>query len=183
MTSDAIDLLEKLIRSDDVGIEFGSGRSTVWFCERVGYLFSVETDPAWYEWTRQALLSKNLNNFTFECVSMEEVEKTPEKYVNFFIKYRDNSFDFALIDGKLRAEATKTVLKKIKVGGLLIIDNINRYIPTETKAPASIGMLGVPSSNLWAEIYAELASWRCLHTSNGVCDTNIYIKQSKDSCV
>ena len=152
LTPDAISLIEKLIRSNDVGLEFGSGRSTVWFCERVGHLLSVETDPAWYEWTKGALRSKNLTNFTYECVTVREIEKHPEKYVNFFIKYGDNAFDFALIDGKLRAEVTKNVLRRIKIGGILIIDNVNRYIPTKTNAPASVGMRGEPVSKLWAEI-------------------------------
>jgi len=180
LTSEANSLLARLICDDDVGVEFGSGRSTVWFCERVGHLLSVETDPEWYEWTKRRLQSKNLNNYTYECITGSELEANPEMYINFFEKYEYESFDFALVDGKFRGETSKNIMKKIKPGGLLIIDNVNRYIPTITHAPASVGVHGNAVSDLWSDIYDELAGWRCLNTSNGVCDTNIYIKRTID---
>jgi putative heme iron utilization protein len=42
LTKEAILLLERLLRPDDIGLEFGSGRSTIWFAERVEKLISIE---------------------------------------------------------------------------------------------------------------------------------------------
>jgi len=48
ITKDAISLLNELIKSTDVGLDFGSGRSTKWFATRCQYLFSIENNLEWY---------------------------------------------------------------------------------------------------------------------------------------
>ena len=45
-TFDAVARLDGLIRSDWRMVEFGSGKSTLWFAERVASLHSIEHDPA-----------------------------------------------------------------------------------------------------------------------------------------
>jgi len=48
LTQMAVKILESWLKPNDVGAEFGSGRSTVWFAKRVPSLISVENDPNWY---------------------------------------------------------------------------------------------------------------------------------------
>lgn len=48
-TSAAIRLLDPLLRPADLGAEFGSGHSTIWFAKCVAAPTSVERDDHWYE--------------------------------------------------------------------------------------------------------------------------------------
>ena len=48
LTRAMIENLDTWLRPDDVGLEFGSGRSTIWFAQKVGHLTSVEHHPGWY---------------------------------------------------------------------------------------------------------------------------------------
>jgi hypothetical protein len=48
LTKQAVHFLSQTLRADDVGIEFGSGRSTIWFARRLRHLISVENNPLWY---------------------------------------------------------------------------------------------------------------------------------------
>ena len=49
LTKDSVQLLEQLLLKSDVGVEFGSGRSTHWFLSKIASLTSIETNQAWYE--------------------------------------------------------------------------------------------------------------------------------------
>ena len=48
LTPDMIKILDSWLCPADVGLEFGSGRSTSWFAARVKHLTSVEHNPEWY---------------------------------------------------------------------------------------------------------------------------------------
>jgi hypothetical protein len=52
LTAQAISLLDGLLRPIDVGLEWGSGRSTAWFGQRISALTSIEHDALWGESTR-----------------------------------------------------------------------------------------------------------------------------------
>jgi len=49
ITRDMINILETWLRPTDIGLEFGSGRSTSWFASRVSHLTSVEDNSEWYQ--------------------------------------------------------------------------------------------------------------------------------------
>lgn len=47
LTRSANEILNSWLTKSDIGLEFGSGRSTLWFAKRMAYLTSVEHDPVW----------------------------------------------------------------------------------------------------------------------------------------
>ena len=49
ITYDSIKILDDLISKNDIGVEFGSGNSTVWLGKRMHSLTSVEHDKKWYK--------------------------------------------------------------------------------------------------------------------------------------
>ncbi|MFG0285835.1 MAG: hypothetical protein ACF8R7_15575, partial [Phycisphaerales bacterium JB039] len=61
----AIDFLEQALRPSDVMVEFGSGRSTRWFSQRVGRLVSVEHHRGWYEKVRGQLDGHGVTNVAY----------------------------------------------------------------------------------------------------------------------
>jgi predicted O-methyltransferase YrrM len=165
LTPAAIGLLESLLRPADRGVEFGSGRSTAWFARRVAALTSVEHDERWYETVTATLRARGLRNVDYILAPGDQP-----------VERGDESIDFALVDGHYRDYSAKFILPKIKPGGMLIIDNVNWYLPCQSKAPNSRTAALGPQTPVWGEVAAELAGWRSIWTSSGVWDTAIFIK-------
>ena len=59
----SIRIFEKYLSNDIQLIEWGSGRSTSWYAEKCGKVFSVESDDYWYRETLRLLNKKSLKNF------------------------------------------------------------------------------------------------------------------------
>ena len=178
LTPAAIRLLESLLRPDDQGVEFGSGRSTVWFAQRVRALTSVEHDEQWYAAVSAQLKDDGLTNVDYILAPGDQpMERGGESaYARTALAFPDASVDFALVDGHYRDYSAKFVLPKLKPGGLLIIDNVNWYLPCRSAAPNSRTAASGPATPVWAEVGRELAGWRSIWTSSGVWDTAIFIK-------
>ncbi len=49
MSPQAVAWLDAFLRPSDIGLEFGSGRSTVWFARRAAALTSVEHKQDWHK--------------------------------------------------------------------------------------------------------------------------------------
>lgn len=178
LTKQASEILQSWLGETHAGLEWGSGRSTIWFARRVAKLTSVEHDPSWYRKVKKTLSECGITN-TKLCLyeiplKLDEGQSNP--YVAIADSFPDNSLDFALIDGVFRNECALAVLKKIKSCGLLIIDNVNLFLPSHSYSPNSRTEQDGPSSQKWRLLADLLSEWRCIWTSNGVTDTAIWIK-------
>ncbi|MDX9863708.1 MAG: class I SAM-dependent methyltransferase [Anaerolineaceae bacterium] len=177
LTPDANDILDSCLCKEDRGIEFGSGNSTVWFAKRVAFLDSVEHQANWYEKIAQMLDEARLDNVRYH-LHARDADDNPDAsgYVRIADSFALGSLDFALVDGIYRAHCVRAVIDKLKPGGLLIIDNVNLYLPCESMAPNSVPVDGKPVTPVWQEVYDVIHLWRTIWTSNGVSDTAIFIK-------
>lgn len=179
LTPDAIRLLESMLRKSDRGVEFGSGRSTLWFAQRVGQLTSIEDDPRWYAAVSARLKSRGLVNVEYLLKPADQpLDESGEssEYARTALTFADASVDFALIDGQYRGEATRLMMPKIKPGGLLIIDNINWYLPSRFGAPGPTPVALRPEGAHWQQLAKDLAQWRTIWTGSGVWDTAIFVR-------
>ena len=59
MTKESIRLLNQLITPHDIGVEYGSGRSTFWFAKRCKHLTSFENNKKWYDIVSKKITSLN----------------------------------------------------------------------------------------------------------------------------
>jgi predicted O-methyltransferase YrrM len=182
LTEPAVLFLETWLKPGDVGLEWGSGRSTVWFARRVGHLVSVEDNREWFDLVGAMLANDNLgarvDRRYVPCDLAEQDEPDSHPYADVTSKIADRSLDFALVDGNIRAACFRNVLPKIKPGGLLILDNANRYVPnyvggrfTTVHQP-----LARPFSKLWEELIARVESWRSVITTDGIWDTRFWVR-------
>ena len=178
LTPAAIGLLRSLLRPSDRGVEFGSGRSTLWFARRVAALASVEHDERWHDAVSAGLEAEGLGNVDY---TLAPGDKPAERggdsaYARVALSFPDAGLDFALIDGHYRDYSAKFILPKIKPGGMLIIDNVNWCLPCRSTAPNSRTAALGPATPTWAEVAEELSGWRSIWTSSGVWDTAIFIR-------
>lgn len=170
LTRDAIAILKSLLKKSDLGLEWGSGRSTAWFAARVQHLISAEDNPEWHQIVTEKLKKLDLNNTDYYLMT------EPASYIDIVNKFQAYSLDFALVDGSYRDDCAIGVVEKIKLGGVIIIDNVNWYLPSESYSPNSRTYEIGAASEKWQKFLDLVKDWRVIWTSNGVTDTAFFIK-------
>jgi predicted O-methyltransferase YrrM len=178
LTPEAVRLLGSMVRPSDVGAEFGSGRSTLWLARRCAHLISVEHDESWHAKVSSALADRGMTHVDYQCHPYDEPDATGDRsaYARVAQALADESLDFALVDGVYRDHVALFLLPKIKPGGLLVIDNVNWFLPSATLSPASVPPSAAPATAAWEQAAATLAQWRRIWTSCGIWDTAIFVK-------
>ncbi len=177
LTPPAIRVLDGALERRFWGLEFGSGRSTLWLARRVGRLISVEHDPLWYEKVKKNLAYYEIGNVDYHLVPRDPDDAPPPPaYVRVADLVPDGELDFALVDGIYRDLCVLAVLPKLRRGGFVVIDNINRYLPSASRAPYSRRPEDGPAGEGWRQVAERLAGWKVFWSSNGVFDTAIYYK-------
>jgi hypothetical protein len=135
LTPGAVDYLGAHLTSDMNALEFGSGRSTVWFAAKVGHLLSVEHNAQWFARIDGELTHRNCVNVDYRFVPLDHPESEPErphynplpKYVAVATIQPDESLDLVVVDGHYRSSCIAAVLTKLKPGGLLLVDDANMW--------------------------------------------------------
>lgn len=117
----AIKILEEHLRShpDAKVLEYGSGRSTIWFAQRTRNLYSVEHHEGWYHKVLE-IAEEAIDCHPFHYFLLE----TP--YYEFSYEFEDAFFDIILVDGRNRKGCVAHCLTKLKPGGLLMLDDSER---------------------------------------------------------
>jgi len=174
----ANEILDSYLTKSDIGLEFGSGRSTIWFAKRISHLTSVEDNENWVANVREMLNKTNTQNVDYKFLPNdgEEDNGSDVEYVRVIDNFEANSLDFCLVDGSFREFCTLNVIEKIHPGGLLIIDNVNWYLPSNTYSPFSRSLADGPKNPIWNEVANRLSNWRKIWISSGVTDTAFFFK-------
>lgn len=178
LTKSANRILARRLQSHHLGLEFGSGRSTLWIARRVGHLTSVEHDPAWAKKVSEMLNSAGLTNVDYLLNEADcgDAGAAGSEYVRALDRFGPQSLDFVLVDGIYRADCALGATEKLRPGGLLIIDNVNWYLPCSSCAPNSRRADQGPVNEKWLEFESRVADWARDWTSSGVTDTAIFHK-------
>ncbi len=124
----AIAYIERELRPEFVGFEWGSGRSTIWFARRVKHITSVEGRRAWFDevarWLAKDALAERVTLRLAEVTSEHNFSPMEiERYATVIDGMVDGSLDFIVVDGHFREACLRRVGNKLRPGGLLIIDN------------------------------------------------------------
>ncbi|RMB57952.1 class I SAM-dependent methyltransferase [Dokdonia sinensis] len=176
ITPEAIAILDEMLTKEDVGVEFGSGKSTAWYAKRMKHLTSVEDHEGWYNAVKKQFETLGLNNvdYLFKSAQGQPEQSDYCKVMNDFEK---NSLDFIVVDGKHRDILALEAIDKLKVGGVLLLDDSQRYLAHTTVAPYAVGDTASNMTDNWKNFQNRIKAWRMIWTSNGVSDTAIFIKK------
>ncbi len=173
LTPQMVEILESWLRPTDLGLEWGAGRSSVWFARHMQHLISVESDPEWYARVKEMLASQGLTN-----VDLHHRTEDAE-YIGIADGVAAESLDFVLVDGMLaRDQCALHAIPLLKHGAILVIDNINWYLPNNSHAPGSrrAGDSSRPDAAGWDDYSNRVSTWRRILTTNGVTDTALWVK-------
>jgi hypothetical protein len=148
ITLQAKSLLEKYLKKSDRVFEYGGGGSTLFLLPLVAELITVEHNAEWFQRLSELIGQSGFKNWQGFYVPPQKAEplvladkSDPAHYVsadpefsgyNFFAyasaidSYPDDYFAAVLVDGRARPSCAAHALRKIRRGGLLVIDNIER---------------------------------------------------------
>lgn len=170
---DAVDICNQLLRAEDIVIEYGSGRSTIWLAKRCNSLTSVEHNHNWYMSVRGQISSYNISNIDLIYAPLgETVTKNEELYLEPLTRLEAESIDIVIIDGKRRALTALNSISKLKHGGVLIIDDSHRYFPERSNGKIP----NILDKEIWESVFNLIKDWRSLRTSDGLHATDFYFK-------
>jgi predicted O-methyltransferase YrrM len=179
LTRDMNQLLESWLRPHHAGLEFGSGRSTLWLAARVGRLTTVEHDGAWQERIRSRLAGRRLTAIVDYRLHVDGASGgAGTRYAAVAAEFAAESLDFVLVDGMCRDQCALASIALLKHGGLLIVDNVNWYVPRKEKSrsPNSRSLADGYASESWKEFHERVQDWQSIWTSDGVTDTAAWFK-------
>ncbi|HLY41333.1 MAG TPA: hypothetical protein VKR52_08965 [Terracidiphilus sp.] len=185
LTASAITAIQGLLKPSDIGFEFGSGRSTIWLGGRVRLLYSVEHAPSWYARVRDELERVNLSHKVKYHLAADSgqigndfVAPDNHPYLKTLAEMPDDHFDFVLVDGMMRLCALRLAVRKVKPGGILILDNADRYLPNlyQEGYTTVVQQRDRPKDDQWTSTWAELSRWRGFSTTDRINETRFMIK-------
>lgn len=184
LTPDAIRYLSTNLGSKFAGLEYGSGRSTTWFAKRVGSLISMEHNPEWYERVKSEISHLGLSNTSYyqkpkPDTNLPLTEALVSDYVTVVSNLKEESLDFALIDGVSRPACAIHAIPLLKKGGLLIIDDANHYLPSSSTAPNSRSIKEGALNAEWQKVEDMISGWKSFWFGNGIKETAVFIKPSE----
>lgn len=176
LVAGAVNFLEQWLLPSDNVLETGSGRSTLWFAKRTSYVLSIEHNEKWYEEIKRKIQDININNidYFFESISYE-YDPLTSGYLKRVSDLVDNYFDLVLIDGKLRGHCALIGLQKLKNNGIMVIDNVERYIFIGSKTPESIKDESQMTEE-WIKFKELTSDYRKILFDNGITVTMMIFK-------
>jgi len=168
LTPTMVRFLDGWLKPTDVMVEFGSGRSTAWFAQRVGRLISIEHHQGWHGQVTEKLKAKGLDRLVTYTLAPDE----PTAYVAAAQAGLGAArADVVLIDGNHRWACAMWALGVVKPGGLIVIDDAQRYLRSPFNTPPAFGTHRELQRPEWGEFTERTKAWRRSCTTSGVTDT------------
>jgi hypothetical protein len=150
----SLPVIDDLLEPGFQGFEWGTGRSTLWFAERVAHLTSVESDADWADRVRRWLDEMTPSgkvDLRLIAIPVRHDFTTDQVagYLAPISEFSDHHFDFIVVDGLFRRECLGAARPKLKPGGYLIVDNADLPEIAEALASLSGCRVGVFSNGIW----------------------------------
>lgn len=101
--------------------EYGGGGSTLWFLDQGAKVVTVEHNE---EWASQ--LRSTVGETAAWSLREVDISSNPEDYISAVDAEPDASFDLIVVDGRHRVRCASRAITKVKAGGRLVLDDVDR---------------------------------------------------------
>ena len=142
--------IESVLPKGAFVFEWGMGASTVWMAKLGCHVISLELDHDWFL-AIEEILEKEKLDASIYCFGMSN---DYDKYADYILKYDDNLFDLVLIDGRNRCRCLANARSKVKVGGMLCLDNSERE-----EYQKAVALLDTWNGYTWGDFGWETTVW------------------------
>lgn len=115
-----IDELAELVGPGTRVFEFGGGGSTLWFLDRGCEVVTVEHVTAWSE-----RLASLVTSDRWELLD-RSTEGGYDDYIGAILQYPEDTFDVVVVDGRARVLCALAARSRVRPGGWLIVDDVDR---------------------------------------------------------
>lgn len=115
-----IDELAEVVGPGTKVFEFGGGGSTLWFLDRGAQVVTVEHHEGWADQLSQAIDDPSWT------LLRRPADQQYAAYVAAIEDYPEDWFDLVVVDGRERARCAATATTRVRPGGLLLVDDIDR---------------------------------------------------------
>lgn len=112
------DLRQRLGPGSSV-FEFGGGGSTLFFLDCGARVITVEHDAAWMARLEELAAPHAWHG------RLRTLDDT-DAYVSSIAEHPDDTFDVVVVDGRERARCAMAALEKVRPGGWLVFDDVDR---------------------------------------------------------
>jgi len=158
LSYDAIEFLAARVARGWRVFEYGSGGSTLFWLERGAEVVSVEHDPQWYAQLQQYAIQypaleyrlilpeagdicgpQSISSISDPCCyqssNVQFAGMNFRRYASQIDEFPDQHFDVVIVDGRASPSCLMHSVAKVKVGGLLVLDNADRdYYLAQTRS-------------------------------------------------
>lgn len=173
----SIKAFEKILNTDMIGLEYGSGFSTLFFSKHLKHLTSIEHNEEWFKIVKAKLNAEKINNVDYHFIPANKngtnnestfykdyqltekdftIRKEYHAYFSFVSTFPEEHFNFIIVDGRARVECCLNAIPKLKAGGLFVLDNSDRQ--------------------RYKPVFKVLEKWKSITTTTGLFDTTIWFK-------
>jgi len=115
-----IDELAAVIGPGSRVFEYGGGGSTLWFLDRGAEVVTVEHHEGWANQLEEAISSPDWT------LLRRSADDNYAAYVAAIDEQPDASLDLVVVDGRERVRCAARATVKVRPGGLLLVDDIDR---------------------------------------------------------
>lgn len=178
-TKDAIQIMDKILKKTDNVLEFGSGRSSIWLANRCNHVTTVEHDKSWAEKVKNLAERRGVSITMIVPEIRSDIWNEDEKESSLYVEHqsiKEKKFDVIIVDGLFRGSCAKSALELLSENGVILVDNVNWYLPSNSRSPTSVASLSPPKNADWQYFFEQTNMWRSVLTTNGVTDTAIYFR-------
>lgn len=163
LTFDAIDFITDRLSPKWNIFEYGSGGSTLYWLKSGAELVSIEHEAEWYNLVEGKIRPGSRLDYRLVqpelgslCAPTPDTVADPDcyasndplfsaqnfrRYVSQIDEFPDQTFDMVIVDGRARPSCLKHSFPKVKVGGLLVLDNSDREYYLRGTRPLLNGFL------------------------------------------
>lgn len=133
---ESIDWTKKVLNSNTLVFEWGTGGSTIFLSKLAGRVISVENDDKWFRQVTQELERKSVKNVSVRLEEIELDDQNQFENCDYF-NALEEKYDFIIIDGEdnfgpemkwsARESCFQRAQKWINSGGFILVDDSWRY--------------------------------------------------------
>lgn len=119
-----IEELDGLLSEGARVFEYGGGGSTLWFLDRGTSVVTVEHHAGWARALSE--LVRGSSAAEHWTLLQPSTDNSFDEYVDAILDYPDDSFDLVVVDGRERGRCAHAAMPKVRPGGLMLVDDVDR---------------------------------------------------------